>query len=126
MKHVSAFLNEKKDMYYRMVLTYNFSVDEARLSFEELVEKLSFEKVEDQSTYALPFAINKKSKDVIDPIVKWSEDKSTNISGEDFVQLFYWIIDKTNDGKTKLASKYLQYNLMTNGHYKSFDHGSSA
>lgn len=62
-------------MKYRMIITYNFSEDETRSTFEKLVEELGFVEAEDQSTYVLPYVIKKVSKDVVDPIVKWSEDK---------------------------------------------------
>lgn len=116
MNNLSTYLNEKKDMYYRMILTYNFSDDDTRSSFEELVEELGFVEAEDQSTYALPFSIKKKSKDVVEPIVKWSVDKNINISEDDFVQLFYLVFE-TIEGENvyKIASKFLKYNPKTKG-----------
>lgn len=99
-------------MDYRMILTYDFSDNPTRSSFEELAEELGFVKAEDQSTYALPFVIQKKSNDVIEPIVKWSTDKKT-ITAKDFIQLFYLI--KDNNDKRKIASKYLKYNPKTKG-----------
>ncbi len=104
-----------EDMYYRMILTYNFSDDETRSSFEELVEKLGFVKAEDQSTYVLPY-VDKTSKDILEPIGKWSVDKDIKISADDFVQLFY-LAYETVDGKKvfKIASKFLKYNPKTKG-----------
>lgn len=103
-------------MDYRMILTYNFSEDDTRSSFEELVESLGFVEAEDQSTHALPLSINKKSKDILEPIIKWSEDKEIIISIDDFVQLFY-LVYETIEGKKvyKIASKYLTYNAKTKG-----------
>lgn len=103
-------------MYYRMILTYNFSDDDTRSSFKELVEELGFVEAEDQSTYVLPYVINKQSKDVLDPIVKWCEDKDIKISADDFVQLFYLAFE-TVDGKKirKIASRFLKYNSKTKG-----------
>ena len=66
-------------MYYRMILTYNFSDDDTRSSFEELVEVLGFVEAEDQSTDVLPYVVQKQSKDVTEPIVIWSEDKDIKI-----------------------------------------------
>lgn len=102
-------------MYYRMILTYNFSEDDTRSSFEELVEDLGFVEAEDQSTYVLPYG-NKTSKDVLEPIIKWSDDKDIKISADDFVQLFY-LAYETVDGKKihKIASKFLKYNSKTKG-----------
>jgi hypothetical protein len=97
-----------------MILTYNFSDDDTRSSFEELVEQLGFVEAEDQSTYVLPYIINKKSNDVLKPIVAWSENKDIKISSDDFVQLFYLVLD-VNDVKKacKIASKFLKYNHKT-------------
>ena len=114
MKHITAFINENtEDMCYRMILTYDFSDDATRSSFEELVEGLGFVDAEDQSTYVLPYVIQKQSKDVVEPIKKWSTAKDIEITEEDFVQLFYLI--KDNDEKRKIASKYLKYNPKTEG-----------
>lgn len=102
-------------MYYRMILTYNFSDDDTRSSFEELVEELGFIKAEDQSTYVLPYG-NKTSKDVLEPIVKWSEDEDIKISADDFVQLFYLAYETADENKViKIASKFLKYNPKTKG-----------
>lgn len=103
-------------MYFRMILTYNFSDDDTRSSFEELVEEFDFFEAEDQSTYVLPYVKYKKSKDVLEQIVKWSEDKDIKISSDDFVQLFY-LAYETNDEKkvNKIASKFLKYNPKTKG-----------
>ncbi len=103
-------------MYYRMILTYNFFEDDTRSSFEELVEGFGFVEAEDQSTYVLPYKVFKKSKGVIDPIVKWSEDKCIKISSKDFVQLFYLAHDVNDEKKVnRIASKYLMYNSKTKG-----------
>lgn len=116
MKDVKTYINENKTtMYYRMILTYNFSDDDTRSSFEELVEELGFVEAEDQSTYVLPYVINKKSKDVTEPIVEWSENEDIFISEDDFVQLFYILKDTANGGKTKIASKYLSYDADSDG-----------
>lgn len=45
-----------------MILTYNFSDDDTRSSFEALGENLGFVEAEDQSTYVLPYVIQKQSK----------------------------------------------------------------
>lgn len=117
MKHISIFINENVNrMYYRIILTYNFSDDATRSPFEELVENIGFAKAEDQSTYVLPYVIKKGSKDVIEPIIKWSEDKGIIISTDDFVQLFYLAYETIDNKKVcKISSKYLEYNLKTKG-----------
>lgn len=114
MKTLSDYI-KGEDMYYRMILTYNFSDDDTRSSFEELVEELGFIKAEDQSTYVLPYG-NKTSKDVLEPIVKWSEDEDIKISADDFVQLFYLAYETADENKViKIASKFLKYNPKTKG-----------
>ena len=91
-------------MYYRMILTYNFSDDDTRLSFEELVQGLGFVKAEDQSTYVLPYG-DKTLKVILEPIVEWSEDKDIKISADDFVQLFY--IAFVLDAKIESCAQFL-------------------
>lgn len=113
---INNYLKKVHNMKYRMIITYNFSKDETRSTFEELVDALGFVEAEDQSTYVLPYVINKVSKDVVDPIVKWSEGTDNQISADDFVQLFYLAYDAADEKKVnKIASKYLKYNPKTKG-----------
>lgn len=113
---INNSLKKVHNMKYRMIITYNFSEDEIRSTFEELVDALGFVEAEDQSTYVLPYVINKVSKDVVDPIVKWSEGTDNQISADDFVQLFYLAYDAADEKKVnKIASKYLKYNPKTKG-----------
>lgn len=103
-------------MYYRHILTYNFSNDEARLSFEELIVNLGYTKAEDQSTYVLPYSITKKSKDVLDAIIAWSVNKDIHVSSDDFIQLFYLFSITIDDKKaTKIKSTFLKYNPKLKG-----------
>ena len=104
------------NMYYKMILTYNFSDDDTRSSFEELVEGFGFVEAEDQSTYVLPYSNSLKSTDVTNAIGDWSLIKDIQISKEDFVQLFYLLSLTINEKKvTKIASKYMEYNSKTKG-----------
>lgn len=113
---INNYLKKVHNMECRMIITYNFSEDETRSTFEELVEELGFVEAEDQSTYVLPYVIKKVSKDVVDPIVKWSEDKDNQISADDFVQLFYLAYDAADEKKVnKIFIKYLKYNPKTKG-----------
>ena len=113
---INNYLKKVHNMKYRMIITYNFSEDETRSTFEELVDALGFVEAEDQSTYVLPYVINKVSKDVVDPIVKWSEGTDNQISADDFVQLFYLAYDAADEKKVnKIASKYIKYNPKTKG-----------
>ena len=104
------------NMYYKMILTYNFSDDDTRSSFEELVEGFGFVEAEDQSTYVLPYGNSLKSTDVTNAIGDWSLIKDIQISKEDFVQLFYLSFLTIYETKvTQLASKYMEYNSNTKG-----------
>lgn len=103
-------------MYYKHVLTYNFSEDDTRSSFMELVEGLGYIEAEDQSTYVLPYSKLLKTKDVVDAIVDWSKEKDIKITKDDFVQLFYLSSLTANDKTvTRMASKFLKYNPTTKG-----------
>lgn len=113
---INNYLKKVHNMKYRMIITYNFSEDETRSTFVELVDALGFVEAEDQSTYVLPYVINKVSKDVVGPIVKWSEGTDNQISADDFVQLFYLAYDAADEKKVnKIASKYLKYTPKTKG-----------
>ena len=103
-------------MYYRHILTYNFSEDETRASFMELVEGLGYMEAEDQSTFVLPYSMSLKAKDVADAIVDWSKEKDIKITKDDFVQLFYLSSLTAGDQTvTKMASKFMKYNPTTKG-----------
>lgn len=103
-------------MYYKHILTYNFSEDDTRSSFMELVEGLGYIEAEDQSTYVLPSSKSLKAQDVADAIVDWSKEKDIKITKDDFVQLFYLSSLTAGDQKvTKMASKFMQYNPTTKG-----------
>lgn len=107
---LSNYINNQ-NMYYKMILTYNFSDNDTRSSFEELVDGLGFVEVEDQSTYVLPYSSSWKSTYITKSIEDWSLLKDNQIFKEDFVQLFY-LLSLTNNEKivTKIASKYMTYN----------------
>ena len=103
-------------MYYRHILTYNFSEDDARASFMELVVGLGYIEAEDQSTYVLPYSKSLKANDVADAIVDWSKENDVKITKDDFVQLFYLSSLTAGDQKvTRMASKFMKYNPTTKG-----------
>lgn len=107
---------KRNEYVLQTFLTYNFSEDDTRASFMELVEGLGYIEAEDQSTYVLPYNIVLKSTEVIKAIVDWSERKDVHISKEDFVQLFYLLTLTINEKiVTKIASKYMTYNPKTKG-----------
>ena len=103
-------------MYYKHILTYNFSEDDTRASFMELVEGLGYMEAEDQSTYVLPSGEAMTLVDATKAIVDWSTQRVVQISEEDFVQLFYLAPVEANDKKvTRMASKFMKYNPTTKG-----------
>lgn len=113
MKTLSSYTKEQS-MYYRHVLTYNFSDDDTRSSFRELVEEMGYIEAEDQSTYVLPYGESLKFKNVVATIVEWSKKKKNNMNPEDFVQLFYLGSIIENDRRvTKMASRFMKYNTKT-------------
>ena len=103
-------------MYYKHILTYNFSKDDTRASFMELVEGLGYIEAEDQSTYVLPSDKGLTLVDATKAIEDWSTQSDVKISKDDFVQLFYLAPVAVNDKKvTKMASKFMKYNPKNKG-----------
>ena len=118
MKHISTFINEKtEDMYYKQLLTYTISNDEARSSFEELLTNMGFIDMPDQSTLALPFSTKLTSSDVVNKIISWSKDKDITIDKNDFVQLFRATPVKVaeNTHHAGIDSRKLVYDPVTKG-----------
>ena len=74
---------------YKQLITYNFSNDETRESFEEMIENMGFEKQEDQSTYALRARSDVSVREMKNEIVNWSECAESYIDVEDRVDLYY-------------------------------------
>ena len=115
MKTFSEFV-ANDSMYYRHILTYNFSKDETRSSFMELIGPLGYIEAEDQSTYVLPYDDNLNIEPFCDAIIKWSSDKKITIEKDDFVQIFHLCFAVENSKVIrKIASKYLKYNDKTKG-----------
>ena len=103
-------------MYYKHILTYNFSEDDTRASFMELVDGLGYTEAEDQSTYVLPLGEALTLVNATKAIEDWSTQRDVQISKEDFVQLFFLASVRVNDKKeTKMASKFMKYNPTTKG-----------
>ena len=95
-------------MYYKHVLTYDFSNNETRESFKELVEGMGYVEAEDQSTYVLPYNKSIQSKEVANAIVAWSKD--VDVFSDDFVQIFYLVTVTSKDNNvTKIGSRFLKY-----------------
>lgn len=74
---------------YKQLITYNFSNDETRESFEEMIEDMGFEKQEDQSTYTLRVRSDVSVREMKNEIVNWSECAESYIDVEDRVDLYY-------------------------------------
>lgn len=74
---------------YKQLITYNFSNDETRESFEEMIEDMGFEKQEDQSTYTLRARSDVSVREMKNEIINWSECAESYINVEDRVDLYY-------------------------------------
>ncbi|MBO5615517.1 MAG: hypothetical protein J5932_05265 [Prevotella sp.] len=74
---------------YKQLITYNFSNDETRESFEKMIEDMSFEKQDDQSTYTLRARSDVSVREMKNEIVNWSECAESYIDVEDRVDLYY-------------------------------------
>ena len=74
---------------YKQLITYNFSNDETRESFEEMIEDMGFDKQEYQSTYTLRARSDVSVREMKKEIVNWSECAESYIDVEDRVDLYY-------------------------------------
>lgn len=74
---------------YKQLITYNFSNDDTRESFEEMIEDMGFEKQDDQSTYTLRARSDVSVREMKNEIVNWSECAESYIDVEDRVDLYY-------------------------------------
>lgn len=117
MKTFSEFIKEK-NMYYRHVLTYNFSDDDTRSSFVELIEEIGYIKAEDQSTYVLPYGNQARCKTLTAALQTWISSNNPKIIKGDFIQLFYLTKYKKPKSEQEIpiiASKFMQYDPHTKG-----------
>lgn len=115
MKTFTEFL-KRKIMYYRHVLTYNFSDNDTRSSFIQLVENFGYLEAKDQSTYLLPFEKTLNIEDICDAIIEWSDDSEIYVDHDDFVQIFHLYLTK-EEGRNirKIAVRNLGYDNRTKG-----------
>ena len=74
---------------YKQLITYNFSNDDTRESFEDMIEDMGFEKQGDLSTYTLRARSDVSVREMKNEIVNWSECVDLYIDVEDKVDLFY-------------------------------------
>ena len=82
---------------YKQLITYNFSNDETRESFEEMIEDMDFEKQEDQSTYTLRARSDVSVREMKNEIVNWSECAESYIDVEDRVDLYYVMVAELDE-----------------------------
>ena len=100
---------------YKQVLTYNFSDDDTRYSFQNLIERLGFTPAEDQSTYVLDYSVGLSSQNVQDTIAWWAISADVSLVGDDFVQIFY-ATPMMIDGQSRpaIGCRTLRFNPRTN------------
>ena len=87
---------------YKALVTYNFSDDDTRDSFTELLVDLGFENQPDQSTYALAGGSELPIEYVKQRIIQWS--KGVVIRTKDCVQIYKPtpVFIKDNRGGSKI------------------------
>lgn len=115
MKPLPEYLKDKI-MNYRQILTYNFSDNDTRTSFEDLLNDNGYIKAEDQSTYVLPYDSGLRVSAIKDKIIDWSSAKETMIDASDFVQIFF--LSEVKAGAKviiKMSSKFLKFDSKTKG-----------
>ena len=74
---------------YKQLITYNFSNDDTRYSFEEMIEDMGFDRPEGQTAYVLRARSDVSVREMKNEIVNWSECVELYIDVEDRVDLFY-------------------------------------
>ena len=82
---------------YKQLITYNFSNADTRYSFEEMIEDMGFEKVEDQFTYTLRARSDVSVREMKNEIVNWSECAESYIDVEDRVDLYYVAVSELDE-----------------------------
>lgn len=104
----------KDSMRYRQVLTYTISNDDTRGSFEELLDEMEFKKMDDQSTWVLPFSSNLTPFDVVDRIKDWNISDDAELDKGDFIQIFSAVaVEKNGKNYPGIDSRLLVYNSKT-------------
>lgn len=74
---------------YKQLITYNFSNDETRESFEEMIEDMGFDRPDGQTAYVLRARSDVSVREMKNEIVNWSECADLYIDVEDRVDLYY-------------------------------------
>ena len=102
---------------YKQLITYNFSNDETRESFEEIIEDIGFEKQKYQSTYTLRARSDVSVREMKNEIVNWSECVESYIDVEDRVDLYYVTVAELDEfNKTPVIdSVSFVYDVETEG-----------
>lgn len=103
--------------HYKQIITYNFSVNETRNSFMELLDSLGFREMPDQSTWALPFSSKLSTANVEKEIKDWSKGKDVFIEDDDFVHLFSAVAVPVANGDhyAGISTSLLRYDVRTDG-----------
>lgn len=73
---------------YKAIVTYNFSDNDTRDSFTELLVDLGFENQPDQSTYVIADENEYSIKEIIDNIIQWSIFEAS-LTHDDGVQIYH-------------------------------------
>ena len=102
---------------FKQLITYNFSNDDTRESFEEMIEDMGFDKQEDQSTYTLRARSDVSVREMKNEIVNWSECAELYIDVQDRVDLYYVTIAELDEfNKTPVIdSVSFVYDVETEG-----------
>ena len=97
-------------MYYKAVLTYDFSDDDTRDSFCDLIMGMGFLEASDQSTFKLPLKCPLSRIDLEREIKEWSLEEDVIITEDDFIQFFY-AVPAPYEGKkvAGIESRYMSY-----------------
>lgn len=74
---------------YKQLITYNFSNDETRESFEEMIEDMGFDRHDGQTAYVLRARSDVSVREMKSEITNWSECVESYIDVEDRVDLYY-------------------------------------
>ena len=74
---------------YKQLITYNFSNDDTRESFEEMIEDMGFDRPDGQTAYVLRARSDVSVREMKNEIINWSECVESYIDVEDRVDLYY-------------------------------------
>lgn len=102
---------------YKQLITYNFSNNDTRYSFEEMIEDMGFDRPEGQTAYVLRARSDVSVREMKNEIVNWSECVESYIDVKDRVDLYYVTVaelDEFNKAPV-IDSVSFVYNVETDG-----------